>query len=418
MKNILFFASATRQSCNKRIAGVRRYFAKTDCQVQVIEGNYKRINIAKILDFWKPVGCIAECGSDTDSLTPASFGRIPVVFLDKDPTKKTDIRFSVNSDLEGSSVLAAKELLSLDLPAYAFVGFKKPLFWSKARERAFVGAIKLNGRTCRVFDDASTTGMKRMKALCKWLRGLPKPCGIFAAHDATAEETLNACQIEGLSVPEDVAILGVDNIEDICEQTTPTLSSVCQDFEKAGFLCGELLALQLHHPETAPRSLTFGLLGVVRRRSTMRMRTGGTNGQKVSKALELIRQKACGYLCVDDVAAVMGCSRRTAEMRFQKFTHHTIAEEIREVRLAKVFALLRQPEVAINSLANICGYESDSTLRYAFKAKTGLSMRDWRRKNVLAASGRGGAPPFDQNFTCAVCPPSKKPGCPPPTKSV
>ena len=72
-------------------------------------------------------------------------------------------------------------------------------------------------------------------------------------------------------------------------------------------------------------------------------------------------------------------------MRFQKFTHHTIAEEIREVRLAKVFALLRQPEVAINSLANICGYESDSTLRYAFKAKTGLSMRDWRRKNVLAA---------------------------------
>lgn len=379
MKNILFFASATRQSCNKRIAGVRRYFAKTDYQVQVIEGNNQKINVAKIIRFWEPVGCIAECGSDKDSLTPKAFGDIPVVFLDKDPTKKTGIRFSVDADLDGSAVLAAKELLSLDLPSYAFVGFRKPLFWSKARERAFAEAIRLNGRPCHVFADSADNGLRRTMALRKWLRGLPKPCGIFAAYDATAEETLNACQLEGLAVPDDIAILGVDNIEDICEQTTPTLSSICPDFEKAGFLCGELLALQLHHPETAPKSLTFGLQGVVRRRSTMRT---GDGDQKVTDALELIRQKACGYLSVDDVAAAMECSRRTAEMRFQKFTHHTIAEEIREVRLAKVFALLRQPDVAINSLANICGYESDSTLRYAFKAKTGISMREWRRQNV------------------------------------
>ena len=381
MKTVLILSPDSRFAIADYVNGAAERLKKACYSLHIIDGVSSRSKVASTLDFWKPVGCIAECGSDTDSLTPASFGKIPVVFLDKDPTKKTGIRFSVDADLRGSAVLAAKELLDLDLPTYAFVGFKKPLFWSKARERAFVEAVELNGRTCQVFDDASTTDMKRMKALRKWLRGLPKPCGIFAAYDATAEETLNACQIEGLSVPEDVAILGVDNIEDICEQTTPTLSSVCPDFEKAGFLCGELLALQLHHPESAPKSLTFGLLGVVRRRSTMRMRTGGDN-QKVTDALELIRQKACGCLRVDDVAAVMGCSRRTAEMRFQKFTHHTIAEEIREVRLAKVFALLRQPEVAIESIANVCGYESDSTLRYTFKAKTGLSMRDWRRQNV------------------------------------
>ena len=85
---------------------------------------------------------------------------------------------------------AAKELLALDFDDYAFVGFQLPLFWTKEREKAFCEAIKLNGRRCHVFDGGARPGIRRLESLRKWLRELPKPCGILAAFDGTAEATV------------------------------------------------------------------------------------------------------------------------------------------------------------------------------------------------------------------------------------
>ena len=101
---------------------------------------------------------------------------------------------------------------------------------------------------------------------------------------------------------------------------------------------------------------------------------------KVLAAVEYIRTHAADGIGVDDVAKQMGCSRRTAEMRFASLTGHTIQTEIRNVRMATAFAMLRNPRQAIDGIAHLCGYDSDSTLRYAFKAKTGLSMREWRKR--------------------------------------
>jgi len=379
MDTVLFFASATRHSCRKRVAGVLRYFAKSDIQVQVIESNYHHINVRKVLDFWHPVGCIAECGSDLNEYRPEIFGSIPTVYLDRDPSLSQKIRFSVNANLKKSAEVAARELLTLDFSDYAFVGFPLPLFWSKEREKTFCESIQLNGRRCHVFDCDGKTGLSRLTALRKWIRNLPKPCGILTAYDGTAEELLGACLQENIRVPEDFAVIGIDNNEEICENTKPTLTSVCPDFEKAGFLCAELLDLQLRNPNVPGQTRTFDILGIVKRKSTTILRRTDT---RVTDAIEFIRQHACDGICVDDVVHEMGCSRRTAEMRFTDLMGHTIQTEIRNVRMARVFTLLRNPTQNIEGIAHLCGYESDSTLRYAFKAKTGLSMREWRRKNL------------------------------------
>ena len=378
MKTIIFFASATRHSCRKRVAGVQRYFSSSDIQVQVVESNYHHINVKKVLDFWHPIGCVAECGSDLNEFRPEVFGSIPTVYLDRDPSLRQQIRFSVNADLAASAEIAAKELLSLDFNDYAFVGFPMPLFWSKAREQSFCEAIQLNGRRCHVFDGKGKIGVKRLASLRKWLAKLPRPCGILAAFDGTAEEVLGACVQENIRVPEDFAVMGIDNNEEICESTKPTLTSICPDFEKAGFLCGELLDLQLRNPKCRGETRTFGILGVVKRKSTTILRRTDV---KVTEAVEFIRLHASDGIGVNDVVDMMGCARRTAEMRFANLTGHTIQNEIRNVRMAKAFALLRNPRQAIDGIANLCGYESDSTLRYAFKAKTGMSMREWRMRN-------------------------------------
>jgi LacI family transcriptional regulator len=151
------------------------------------------------------------------------------------------------------------------------------------------------------------------------------------------------------------------------------------DFEKAGFLCGELLAKQLRDPKAKGETRTFGILGVVKRQSTTIFKH--TNA-KVAAAVEYIRRHAADGILVDDVVRQMGCSRRTAEMSFSKLTGHTIQSEIRNVRMAMAFAMLRNPRRNIAGIAHLCGYDSDSTLRYAFKAKTGMSMREWRKKEL------------------------------------
>ena len=381
MKTVLFFASATRHSCRKRVAGVQRYFSNSDIQVQVVESNYHHINVKKVIDFWNPIGCIAECGSDMNEFRPEIFGNIPTVYLDRDPSLKGMIRFSVNADLKSSAEIAAKELLALDFDDYAFVGFQLPLFWTKEREKAFCEAIKLNGRKCHVFDRTEKPGIRRLEALRKWLKALPKPCGILAAYDGTAEEILAACSQENIRVPEDVAVMGIDNNEEICENTKPTLSSICPDFENAGFICGELLDLQLRDPKAKGENRKFGILGVVKRRSTTVFKH---TDAKVTAAVEYIRMHASDGIGVNDVVAQMGCSRRTAEVRFASLMGHTIQTEIRNVRMATAFAMLRNPRQAIEGIANLCGYDSDSTLRYAFKAKTGMSMREWRKKEGIA----------------------------------
>ena len=204
---------------------------------------------------------------------------------------------------------------------------------------------------------------------------------ILAAFDGTAEEVLAACSHENIRVPEDFAVMGIDNNEEICENTKPSLSSICPDFEKAGFLCGELLDKQLRDPKAKGENRTFGILGVVKRKSTTVFKH---TDAKVTAAVEYIRLHATDGICVEDVVKQMGCSRRTAETRFASLTGHTIQTEIRNVRMATAFAMLRNPRQAIDGIAHLCGYDSDSTLRYAFKAKTGMSMREWRRKEGIS----------------------------------
>ena len=211
---------------------------------------------------------------------------LPPVYLDRDPSLKGKIRFSVNADLKSSAEIAAKELLALDFDDYAFVGFPLPLFWTKEREKAFCEAIKLNGRRCHVFDSGARPGIRRLESLRKWLRELPKPCGILAAFDGTAEEVLAACSLENIRVPEDFAVMGIDNNEEICDNTKPTLSSICPDFEKAGFLCGELLDKQLRDPKARGENRTFGILGVVKRKSTTVFKH---TDARVTAAVEYIR---------------------------------------------------------------------------------------------------------------------------------
>ena len=379
MNTILFFVSATRHSCRKRLNGAFRFFKGTNYRLQVVERRYEEIPIKSILDFWQPVGCIAECGSGAKELKQKAFGKIPVVYIDLDPLSSRSVTYLVRSDSSLVGELAARELMQLGLENFCFVGFSKRFFWQVDREKAFSEAIRMNGKSYWAFHDRSAGNqMKRTTELRRWLSEIPKPCAIFTAMDLVSEEVIDICGGLRLSVPGDVMVLGVDNDEEICENAKPTLSSIGQDFERAGYLAAELLAMRLKNPRLGRQERIFGISGVVHRQSTSVYYRRDT---RVMKALEFIRQHACEGLNVPEVVSMMGCSRRLAELRYREITGRTIKETIDATRLERVQAYLREGMESISRISAMCGFGDVSSLRKSFRKATGLSMREWKKRH-------------------------------------
>lgn len=383
MKNnkatVLFFVYSNKYICANRIDGVREYAEKAGWRVQVVERNGagNELDVAAILDFWKPIGVIAECGGGIPEISRKTLGDLPVVYLDEDPAGPKAPALFVNSNGAEIGETAAKELLSLDLANYAFVGWRQKCHWSEKRLASFKRALKLHGRDVAVFRAPPAAGdLQRREALAEWLAALPKPCGVFAVHDPVGEEILELASLHSIRVPEELAVIGVDNETIICERAKPTLSSIEIDFEHGGYMCAELLDKRIHNPAFVDCAMEYSPVCVVRRESTRRF---PKTDWRVAKGLEFIRRNAFDTIGTDEVAAVMELSRRMAEIVFKRQVGHTIHEELTQVRMQKVERLLRNPRQDISAIAGLCGWSSGSVLRKLFKERhNGLSMREWR----------------------------------------
>lgn len=372
---VLFFVYSNKYICANRIAGARRYAERRGWDIQVIERNARTLDVSAVIRFWNPIGIIAECAGGVPELSRETIGEIPLVYLDEDPDGEKGRALYVNSDNARVGETAAKELLRLDLPQYAFVGWQQPRFWNEIRRTAFQAAIRIHGKDCHVFPSPDGGAKARRRALAAWLKALPKPCGLFAVHDPVAEAVLQEASVQGIRVPEDLAVVGVDDDPIICERTSPSLTSIGLDFEQGGFLCAQLLDERLKNPEVEDVRLTFGVTSVTRRVSTRRFQQ---SDRRVVKAITYIRRTACEGATVPTVAAVMGLRRRMAEIAFRRATGHSIHEEIVNVRLERVENLLRNPRQQIASIASLCGWKSAAALRTVFQARHGKSLRAWR----------------------------------------
>lgn len=387
-KVILVFHSAMRSSWMESLSGIYDYAKTRQWNVQVIEHQPSVKNIKLLLDFWHPDGVIVECSmcKRDDALLANVFGETPVsyLFCNTDKVRRNSIR--IVRDNESLGRLAAREFLSLGLKSFAYFGFSG-LLWSESRQRAFAVALKQNGHdvTCmsrEFFEDgrnAAESGFR--ERFVKWLKALPKPCGLLTANDLLAVEVLNVCRVQGIKVPNEISVLGVDNDEIACENATPTLSSIRMNFDEGGYQAALLLDERLSEQGGKGRDCcAIPVAGLTRRQSTRLLPRANSD---VSRALEIIRIKACEGLRPKDVIAELGCSRRILEMRFKESTGHSIGDEICTVRMQYVKELLLRSNVQIESIAARCGWKSPARLRVAFHALEGLSMRRWRELHAI-----------------------------------
>ena len=339
--------------------------------------------------FWNPAGCIVEADGAASRLRPRDFGNTPVVFLDHSPEIVQEGASVVRHDSARIAHLAARELLALDYPAYALIGWFYPSYWMQDKINAFQDILSLHGKTAFIFrpaasDQNNPTALQRH--LQSWLARLPRPCGIFGVNDAICELALSAAVSLGLSIPEEMAFVGADDDALICEVTTPSLSSVRPDFRKTGLLAAELLAERIAHPRAPARLCVVPPLRVVQRLSS---RAFQRLDPMVKTALERIRRDAADGLRARQVLDAFPCSRRQAEIRFRAATGHSVLEEIQDARFARALELLRNPDIALSAIADRSGWPSSLTLsRYVRKRlnQTLTQLRAAERHNSTAAT--------------------------------
>jgi len=245
--------------------------------------------------------------------------------------------------------------------------------------------MNLHGHQVRVFRHAAKSDEVSMQPrLRQFVRELPKPCGIFAVNDHMGYEILAACASEGISVPNEISVVAVDNQDIFCENSTPPLSSVALDFFGSGFASAELLDNIIHGQAKRGECRRYAVIGLARRASSRRLRVVDA---AVTAALEKIRLHACEGFSSADILKDFGCSRRQAEMRFRKAAGCSVLNEIHRVRFARACELLKSTRASVGAVANMCGYRHSVFLVKLFHRLIGQSPDEWRRQVTAPTIG-------------------------------
>ena len=266
----------------------------------------------------------------------------------------------------------------------AFVGYAAAS-WSTRRRAAFMERLAAAGRVPKVLElpfhgEQSATSRRNLLHL---LTGLSRPAGVFAACDQLARWVVQTAGEAGLSVPNDLAVLGVDNEDIICTHARPTLSSLQPDFTALGYEAARLLDRLLATGTPPDAETRVGGVRLVERESTAPAYSAAF---LVAQAKDRIRHGPDRNPHVADVARALGVSRRLLDLRFREATGETVLDFLRREKLAQAKRLLAETGMPVGAVCEACGFRSTNHLKRIFRAETGLSMRAWRAAQQTSAT--------------------------------
>jgi LacI family transcriptional regulator len=274
--------------------------------------------------------------------------------------------------------LAAEHLLECGLENFAFVG-SNDRSWAARREAAFYSILSARGFQPHIYRQPARKAdclWEREEAhLAKWISELPPRVGIFACDDDRGREVLEACVLAERRVPDDIAVVGVDNDQVFCELSDPSLSSVALNAYGAGFRAAELLDGLMKKKVRKPRRILIEATGVVSRRSTD---TVAVDDKHLVSAIQFIRRTNGKTISVDHVVREAALSRRALEKRFRELLGRTVHEEIQLARLKSAKRLLIETEYPISKCAKIAGFKTTGYFIQFFVKWVGKTPRRYR----------------------------------------
>ena len=316
----------------------------------------------------------------------------PTVFMDvlsqsNMPTVPTSRYLRVDDAAIGRA--AARHFLSLgNFRSFAFVHDPRDEIWTRERQAAFATTLAEAGHVCKTYTSSAAaaetaaphTGGSRLSRpheLSAFLRGLPLPVAVMAASDLVATSVLRACEEACLSIPDNIAVLGVDNDISLCTRSTPRLSSIEPDFEEEGFRA--VIALEnLFGNNIQINEKPMADVRLVERESTKPLPPAT---RLVDRALAFITANYHAPITPRDVANHLGVSRRLIDLRFRQLQHETLLSAITRLRLNALCNLLKEESGSLKKLTAECGFGSVIRAAHLFKGTFGLSMSAYRKSH-------------------------------------
>jgi|ERR1035438_953502 LacI family transcriptional regulator len=280
----------------------------------------------------------------------------------------------VETDDREIAQLAANHFLEQGFRHFAYCGDDR-FNWSRWRGDHFNKLLKAVGHQCHNFVPPRRASETQIAAIEDWLTHLPKPIGVFACYDVRGQEVLDACRNADLSVPDEIAVLGVDDDELLCELSSPNLSSVIPDTHRTGYEAAALLARMIKGERVGVVEARIAPIGVHRRQSTDVL---AIDDPHVVHAVRFIREHACEPINVADVLCAVPLSRKVLETHFKRLLNHTLHDEIIRVRIGRVKQLLVNTDLALADIASRAGFEHSEYMSVAFRRETGFTPAAYR----------------------------------------
>jgi LacI family transcriptional regulator len=289
----------------------------------------------------------------------------------------------IRTDLIKSGKLAAEHFLDRGFWNFAFCGYEGRS-WSERRLEGFAERLRQAGFVPHAYQAAHPrrrlTWKQELPQVMAWLKSLPRPVALMACNDKRGRQVLEAALMSGLEVPEDVAVVGVDNDHLFGNLSNPPLSSVALNLSKAGYQAAELFDLLVQGKVRKPQRILIEALWVVTRRSSDVIALADRHA---AAALRFIRDHARQPIDVADVVRQAGISRRGLEIRFRRALGRSIRDEIQRNRLVYSKQLLVETNLPLERIARLAGFCSPSHFGSVFRLENGTTPADFRRQMCI-----------------------------------
>lgn len=353
----------------KMLTGISRFSQqKSNWRIAFFDREHREL--VDLLANWQGDGII--CTPVGKDFAEAAQGRdIPMINMTS--RQDDDAFFHVVGEEYATGEMAADFLLKRGFKNFAMARKDVRARFADEREAGFKRKIEEAGFSLSIYFEGGED-----EDMGEWLAKLPRPLAVLGVTDRMATRALEACWEQGLRVPEEVAVMGIGNYDQLCDLCSPTLTSIEIGMERRGYEAAKLMAEILESGETPKKRIRIAPLEVVERRSTD---VYAFEDQEVVAALRFIRANAHRTIKVNDVVKATKISRRSLEGRFTKVIDQTIHEEIWRAHFDLATRMLSFTDFSLKEVAEKCGFRTASALVTLFRNRFQQTPKEYRLAN-------------------------------------
>jgi len=375
--SVLLFVETSREFGRGLLHGIARYSR--------LHGPWRVYRWPGALDSslpeWKSLQIDGAIVRDVKVVERLAHSGIPVIFAQHN--KESYAPFpSIITDGALIGGMAAEHFLDRGFQNFAYCGLDE-FAWSRGRAQYFRQRLEQAGFEVSLYRPPVS---KRGRAIrneqghiADWIRQLPKPVAVMCCNDDRALLVIEACKLAECSVPDDVAVLGVDDDVLVCDLADPPISSIALNTEGAGYEAARLLDQLMKGSAMAGQVIPVQPTHIVTRMSTDML---AVTDPDVAAALGFIRRNANRLIQVDNVVEATTASRRVLEKRFKAILHRSVHQEIRQIRVNNIVRLLVGTDLSIADIAAHCGFDGIEHIARYFRKETGVSLREYRKRHA------------------------------------